>query len=125
MKKSLLLVGLLVMLTGCHRSLEVAGHHFDFEDSISPLGVSSTVYGKCKLGSSDFDGKKCTNGETFVVHSTGAFASLFGPVLQAGAIAYAGHEVGRGLSKQGDVYNQSNNLSAQQDNFTIRGHRRW
>ena len=37
--------------------------------------------------------------------TTGYVAGMFAPMLQAGAMAYAGHEIGKGLGRSGSVNN--------------------
>lgn len=51
---------------------------------------------------------QCVSLSTVQINSTpGYVAALFGPLLQSASIAYAGHEIGRGLGKSGSTNNTS------------------
>lgn len=117
------LVAVAVVLGGCNSAgfYEFGNVHLDYATIPSVLGSSATVVNSCAKGSTDSIGNCPYNaaGPPSITYQTGLLASLFGPMLMAGSIAYAGHQIGR--MKADTSTNNFNASSALSSDVSVRG----
>jgi len=114
-----------IALAGCNSQNMYRVGNIKYESAHMPSLLATTVTGvnHCHyLMEVDEAGNCITNNVTYS-YSTGLIPSLLGPALTAGAIAYAGHEIGAGAAKSGSQ--NSFNANASQSNTSFapwRGH---
>lgn len=116
------LIGLCLTLAACNTSAKYQVGNTQYETAHMPSALGSTISGtqSCAILERDEKGD-CPYRPPMLTVQPGLFASLFGPMVQSASLAYAGHEIGRGLGRSGSNYNASSNFSADQG-VNIRGH---
>lgn len=123
--KSIVLILFVVTAFGCNSQNMYRVGNIKYEGAHMPSWFATTVTGvnHCHYLMEVDEAGNCVTDNVTYSYSTGLVPSLLGPALTAGAIAYAGHEIGSGAAKSGSQ--NSFNANASQSNASFgpwRGH---
>jgi hypothetical protein len=114
MKTRTTLLIALALLTGCNAQTTYQVGNIRYETAHMPSWFGSTVTGTnhCQVPYEVDEAGNCLADHVTYAYASGLFTSFFGTALTAGAIAYAGHEIGAGAAKSGT--SNSNSVQANQ-----------
>lgn len=104
----------LALLTGCNSQNAYRVGNIRYEAAHMPSWFATTVSGinHCHYVLEVDEAGNCLPDHVTYAYASGIVPSFLGPALTAGAIAYAGHEIGAGAAKSGNT--NSNQLNANQ-----------
>ncbi len=112
LKPSAVALMTLALLTGCNSQNIYRVGNVQYETAHMPSWFATTVSGvnHCDYRMEVDEAGNCVPDHVTYAYASGIVPSFLGPALTAGAIAYAGHEIGAGAAQSGN----SNNLNANQ-----------
>lgn len=114
MRHRTILLCALALLAGCNTQNHYRVGNIQYETGHMPSWFGTTVTGTnhCQAPVELDEAGHCRPDHVTYAYASGLFQGLFGTALTAGAIAYAGHEIGAGAAKSGS--SNSNQLNANQ-----------
>lgn len=125
MRYRTILLCALALLAGCNTQNHYRVGNIQYETGHMPSWFGTTVTGTnhCQAPVELDEAGHCRPDHVTYAYASGLFQGLFGTALTAGAIAYAGHEIGAGAAKSGsqNQFNASSQFNAQQG-VNVRGH---